>query len=261
MTVRRSLRVAVGVAMVAGLALPRDASADTINVLCSNGFKAVMQTLAPQFEQATKHKVVVVYSVAAELKRRIDAGEPFDLAILTPAAIDDLIARRAVSADTRSVLARSPMAIAVRSGTPKPDISTTEAFTRALSQAKSIAYAREGATGVFFAETVQRLGLAEIVARKALLAATGDEVGAAIARGDAELGVLPVSEILAVPGLEILGRFPRDVEGYVTMVAGVSAAGTRTPAVHDLVRFLTAPAQRPILEQKGMESQAGRQGR
>lgn len=261
MTIGRSLRAAIGVAAVAGLALPRDASADTIHVLCSNGFKAVMETLAPQFEQATNHKVVVVYSVAAELKRRIDGGEAFDLAILTPAAIDDLIARRTVIAETRSVLARSAMAIAIRAGTPRADISTTEAFTRALSQAKSIAYAREGATGVFFAETVQRLGLADMVARKARLAATGDEVGAAIVRGDAELGVLPVSEILAVPGLEVLGRFPRDVEGYVTMVAGVSAAGARMPAVHDLVRFLTAPEQRPVLERKGMESQAGRQGR
>jgi molybdate transport system substrate-binding protein len=136
MMLGRSRRVAIGVAVVAGLALPREAGADTISVLCSNGFKAVMETLAPQFEQATKNKVVVTYSVAAELKRRIDAGESFDLAILTPAAIDDLIARRTVVADTRSVLARSAMAIAIRAGTPRTDISTTEAFTRVLSQAK-----------------------------------------------------------------------------------------------------------------------------
>ena len=253
MVVRRFKRVTVGFAIVALLTSPAAADAAEIKVLCSNGFKAVMQELASQFEQMTGHSVLVTYSVSAELKRRIDAGEPFDIAVLTPALIDEAINEGKITRDTRIVLARSAIAIASRSGAPKTDVSTTETFKRTLLASKSIAYAREGASGVSLAGLIQRLGLADRLKGKIVLTITGDEVGASVTRGDAQLGVLPVSEILAVPGLEVLGRFPLDIQQYVTMVGGVNSHSTQNGVVSELMRFLTGPTALSVLEQKGME--------
>src|SRR5437867_10429216 len=122
MTFNRSLRVARGLAVTIVLAWPVAAQAADIEVLCSSGFRAVMEELAPQFERATHYKVVVRYGLAARLKQEIEAGEDFDLAVLTPAAIDDLIAERKVAPDSRTVLARSGLGIAIRAGARKPDI-------------------------------------------------------------------------------------------------------------------------------------------
>jgi molybdate transport system substrate-binding protein len=247
------MHLALGFTLVALLTDPAAADAAEITVLCSNGFKAVMTELASQFENVTKHRVLVTYGVSAELKRRIDAGESFDVAVLTPALIDEAIAQGKIARDTRIILARSAIAIAGRSGAMKADLSTTEAFTRTLLASKSIAYAREGASGVYFADLVRRLGLADSLRNKIVLTSTGDEVGTSVARGSAELGVLPVSEILAVPGLEVLGRFPAEIQGYVTMVGGVSARSAEPGAASELGRFLTAPSALWFLEQRGME--------
>lgn len=253
MNLKQLNRVARVFAMLVAITQPRVAKAAEIRILCSNGIKAVMQELIPQFEQATKHQVLVTYGVSADLKRQVEAGESFDIAVLTPALIDDAINRGQIAGDTRIVFARSPMAIAIRRGTTKADIGTIDAFKRALLASKSIAYAREGATGVFFADLVQRLGLGDPLKSKIKLTITGDEVSAAVVRGDAELGVLPVSEIVSVRGLDVLGTFPADVQGYVTMVGGVSSRSTQKQVANELIQFLTSPASRSILKQMGME--------
>ena len=125
------------------------ASADQITVLCSNGFKAVLQDLAPQFEKATKHEVVIRYSVSAELKRRIEGGEVFDVAILTPGLIDDLIKTKRIAADSRAPLARSGFALAIRRGAHKPDVRDVESLKATLLASQSIAFAKEGSGGVY----------------------------------------------------------------------------------------------------------------
>ena len=117
----------------------------------------------------------------------------------------------------------------------------------------AIAYAKEGASGVFFAELVQRLGLADGLKSKLKPTATGEEIGASVARGDAQFGVLPVSEILAVHGIELLGALPADVQGHVVMAAGVSSGTTQRSAVNELIKFLTAPVALAVMKNKGME--------
>lgn len=229
------------------------ASAAEIAILCSNGIKAVMEELVPQFEQATRHKVVVTYGVSAVLKRRVEAGEPFDIAVLTSPLIDDLIKQGKIAVDTRATLARSGMALAIRAGATKADIRTTDALKRTLLAAKSITYAGEGAGGVFFAELARRLDLAEALKSKIRLTVTGEEVGASVARGEAELGVLPLSEILPVPGVEVLGPFPAEVQGYLVMVAGVSRSAAQSAAAKELITFLTAPAALSVIQKRGME--------
>src|SRR5262245_12417810 len=254
MKLNRSFITAVGLPLLVVLAQAGAARAAEIKVLCSNGFQAVMEELAPQFERATNHKIIVSYGLAARLKEQIESGEVFDLAILTPAAIDDLIKTGKVAADSRSTLARSGLAIAIRTGARKPDIATAEAFKHALLGAKSIAYAKEGASGVAFATLIQRLGMAGDLKDKSLLTATGEGVSLAVIHGEAEFGVLPLSEILPVRGVELLGTFPNDVQSYIVMVAGANASATQSRAARDLIAFLTAPAALPVIKAKGMES-------
>jgi molybdate transport system substrate-binding protein len=141
----------------------------------------------------------------------------------------------------------------IRAGASRPDIRTTDALKRTLLASKSVAYAREGAGGVFFADLAQRLGIADALKSKIKPTTTGVEVGAAVARGDAELGVLPLSEVLTFHGVEVLGTFPAEVQGYAVMVAGASAGTRQSAAAKELMKFVTAPAALSVIKKKGME--------
>ena len=248
-------RPRVAAALVLGIALMQSAvaSAERITVLCSNGFKAVLQEVAPQFEKATKHEVAISYSVSAELRRRIEGGERFDVAILTPGLMDEMIKGGHIAAKSRAVLARSGMAIAIRRGAPKPDVRTVDALKASLLASKSIAFAKEGSGGVYLMGLLKRLGLIEQMTPKFKPATTGDEVSQAVSRGEAELGVLPLSEILPVPGVELAGTFPADVQDYSVMVGGVSVSADQRTAVKALMAFLTSSGINPVIEKKGME--------
>jgi molybdate transport system substrate-binding protein len=245
--------IVAALVLCGSLARPGVARAEQITVLCSNGFKAVLQDLAPRFEKATKHEVVIRYSVSAELKRRIEGGESFDVAILTPGLTDDLIKTKRVSADSRAPLARSGFALAIRRGAQKPDVRTVEALKATLLASRSIAFAKEGSGGVYLMALLEKLALTEQMTPKFKPTTTGDDVSQAVARGEAELGVLPLSEILPVPGVEVAGTFPSDVQDYSVMVAGVGTAAAHSAAARALIEFLTSPAALPVIQKKGME--------
>ncbi len=151
------------------------------------------------------------------------------------------------------MIARAGNGLAIRAGAPRPSIASADAFKATLLGAKSIAYAKAGQSGVYFVGLLDRLGIAEAMKSKILAQATGVEVGAAVQKGEAELGVLPVSEILPVKGVELLGPFPADLEGYVVMEAGVGAAAKDPAAATALVKFLKSPAHSAVIKQKGME--------
>jgi alcohol dehydrogenase (cytochrome c) len=256
MTARHACRLAratIALSTIAVSASAAAAPAADITVLCSSAFKTVLEELAPQFERATHHTVAVRYGLAAVLKQQIEAGEAFDLAILTPAAIDDLIAHGSVVSSSRTMLARTGLGLAIRAGAGNPDIATVDAFTRTLVSATSIAYAKEGASGVAFAALIERLGIADALKAKSTLTATGEQVGEAVVQGKAQLGVLPVSEIQPVRGAELLGAFPADVQSYIVLVAGIGARAKASSIAGDLVAFLTAPGALPVITAKGME--------
>lgn len=245
--------IAMVVVVLAIAASPSILSAAELVVLCSNGLKAVLSDAGPQFEQATGHRLAISYGVSSALKRRIDAGERFDVAVLTPPAIDPLIARGVVDATTRAAVARSPIAIAVRRGAPKPDLATVDALRTALASARSIAFAREGAGGIFFAALLTRLGLAGDLGSKLRPLATGEEVSRAVASGDAELGVQPLSEIVSTPGVEAAGGFPPPFQEYTVMTAGAAGGSKHIGAARALIAFLTSSAVDALLAAKGME--------
>jgi molybdate transport system substrate-binding protein len=194
--------VAAGLAIIAAFAANVAAQAEEIKVLCTIGVKPALPDVVAEFERATGHKVSIVWGNAATLKSRYLEGEQADVAVLTAAAIDDLIKAGKV-AGGRVDLARSGMGLAVKAGAPKPDISSPEALKRTLLAAKSVGYSTQGASGIYFATVIERLGIAAEV--KAKHKDTPGAVGELVAAGEAEIGVQQIPELAAVPGL---GRFP-----------------------------------------------------
>ena len=185
------------------------------------------------------------------MKQRIEAGETFDVAILLPPLIEDLIKQGKIAAGTRTDIARSGMGVGVRAGAPKPDIGSVEAFKRALLNAKSVAYSKEGASGVYFKGLLERLGIVEQMNPK-LMPTPADTLAKVVPSGEAEMIVVPISVIL-VPGAELVGPLPSELQTYINFVAGVSAGAKETEAARALIKFLTAPAAVPVLRAKGME--------
>jgi molybdate transport system substrate-binding protein len=228
------------------------ANAAEIKVFSTIGVRSVMQELGPQFEHAAGHKLVLSFDVANALKRRIDAGEDFDVAILTVPVMDELIKQSKIVADTRVIIARGGMGLAVRAGASKPDISSTEAFKRALLNAKSITYPKEGLTGIHMTKVLGHLGIAEAMGPKATLTSSGSPAEL-VARGEVEIAAHIIPELLAVQGVELLGPLPPEVQTYIVLPGGVSASATQPQPARELLRFLTGPAVIPVIRSKGYE--------
>lgn len=229
------------------------AAGDEIRVLCSNGIKPVLEELIPEFERGGNGKINVTYGVSASLARQIEAGEPFDVAILTDSLLDAAVEQLRIQRGSRTVLARSAMAIGIRHGSGRPGIRTVDGLKEVLRSAASIAYAREGASAPFFARTLQELGLTAEITPKVRLTDNGMQAGQMVARGEADLCVLPTSEILPIGGIDVLGSFPEDVKGYLVMVGGIGARARQPAAAASFIRFLHSPAAAPVLARKGME--------
>ncbi len=207
--------------------------------------------MPPQFARSAENKVILALGAAAALKQQIEGGEAFDVAILTPALVDDLIKQGKIEAASRTNLARTGVGVAIRQGAAKPDISTADAFKRTLLSAKSIAYgdpALGGASSVYFANLLQRPGIAEAVKGKTKLTPSG-ESAQPVAAGEAELGIGQISEIVPVRGAELLGPFPADLQVYTAFTAGAKDAA----AAQSLIKFLTTPAAAQILKARGLD--------
>jgi molybdate transport system substrate-binding protein len=229
------------------------AAAAEIKVVRSVGVRAVLEELAPQFERASEHKVKIRFGTAVPLKRQIDGGESFDVVILTPALVQDLVQSGKVAAATPTDVAKSGIGVAIRAGAPKPDISSTEALKRSLINAKSIVYSKEGQSGTYMARLIERLGLAEQMRDKTVLETRSGHTAVAVVEGKAELGFVLVSEILPVAGAEYAGPLPADLQNHVVFTAGIGAAAKEAEAAKSFINFLKAPAAAAVLKAKGME--------
>ena len=223
-----------------------------MKVLCTNGMKSVMLELAPAFERASGTKVVITWGSANGLLKELETGAGGDLAILTAEAIDDLIKRGKVVAGSRVDLARSGIGIAVRKGASKPDIGSPEALKRALIAAQSVAHSKTGMSGIYFPTVLARLGIADEMKRKIVTPDPGTPVGEMVATGEAEIGVQQISELLPVPGVEVVGPLPGALQKITTFTAGVLAAAKEPQAAAALVKFVAAQAP-PLLKPKGLE--------
>src|SRR5258706_9412661 len=234
------------------LALSTGLQAAEIKVISTNGVKAVLEELVPQFEKATGHKLVIRFGPAADLKVQIEKGEAFDLAILTASALDDLIKQGKLAAPTRTDIAKSGVGVAIRKGAPRPDLTTADAFKRTLLAAKSVAFVGSGASGAEVRKIFERFGIADEMKAKTKLL-SGISAAAAVAKGEAELGFSQVSEIMGIEGAELAGPLPPEVQ-VLTIFPPAVGTGAREPgAAQALIKFLTAPAAAPVFKAKGME--------
>jgi molybdate transport system substrate-binding protein len=227
-------------------------TAAEIKVLSTNGVRSALVEMLPEFERATGHKVSVDYDTANTLFERIKSGETADLAILTRPTIDELIKQGKVGTGEGKDLARSGIGVAVRAGLPKPDIGSADALKRALLDAKSIAFTKTGASGIYFAKVVERLGIEDQVNAKAKVPA-GGLVGELVAKGEAEMAVQQVPELLAVPGIQYVGPLPPELQNFTLFCAGVLSGARQPEAAKALVDFLKTPAAARVYKAKGME--------
>lgn len=231
------------------------ARAAEIRVLTAGAMKAVVLELAPGFERATGHTLSVKNDTAGGLAKRIAGGEAFDLAVITPAVVDDLIKQNRIAAGTRTDLARVGMGVAIKEGAVRPEIGTVDAFKAALLAAKAVAYIDPkagGSSGIYFDKLIERLGIAELVRGKAVLK-SGGYVAEAVSTGEADLAVHQISEILPVKGVVLLGPLPAEVQNYTVYAAGVGSQAQDRAAAKALLDFLAGADAKPVLAAKGMD--------
>jgi molybdate transport system substrate-binding protein len=232
------------------------ASAAEIQVLCSGAMRAVLQQLAPTFEKSSSHKLVIEYATAGKVEEKVAADEVIDVAILTKPRAAKLIG------GTTTVLARVPIGLAVKNGAPHPDISSVDAFKRTLLDARSIAYvdpASGGTSGIFLAQVLEKLGIAAELKSKIHFVSpaagqSSPRVGEVVQRGEAEIGIQPISELREVSGIDIVGPLPADLQSPdLVYISGSPAESEQPVPAKAFIDFLAAPAAAPVYKANGME--------
>ena len=221
-----------------------------IKVMATAAFKAAYVVLVPQFERATGHKVVTTWTNTTDIVDRVKRGEATDLAVMSANAIDELIAAGKFARGSLTNIASSWVAMAVKQGAPKPDISSSEAFKRAMLAAKSIAYST-GPSGVYLIGLFKRMNIAEAMAAKSRQV-KGEPVGACVARGEIEIGFQQMSELMPVPGIDIVGGLSKDIEEITFFATGRHVDTAVAEAANALTAFFTAPAAHALIRAKGM---------
>lgn len=220
-----------------------------LTVMASGAIKAAYITLIPRFQAATGHNVHTIWAPSVDMMRRLKDGELVDLVILSAASLDELIAAGFIGG--RTDLARAGVAVAVKAGAPRPDISSGEAVKRAVLAAKSVCYST-GPSGIYLVKLFERMGIAEAIRDKVKIA-KGEFAGSVVARGDAEIGFQQMSELKPINGIDIIGHLPADIQEITTFSAGVHTRAAHAAQARELVNFLRNPESRAVITASGME--------
>jgi molybdate transport system substrate-binding protein len=226
-----------------------------ITARCTNGIKEVLIELAPEFERTKGVKLNAIFGSTKLIIDEINAGEKADLLVLTDEAIEGLIRSGKVVAGSRVDIASSGIGVAVKKGAPRPDISSADALKRALLAAKRVSYSRIGASGIYVANVLlPRLGIVEEMKSRTLMPEPGTPVGVLLADGKTELGLQQISELMPVPGIDIVGPLPGDLQKMTMFSAGVCANSPAAEAAKALAAFLAAPGALPAIKRHGLEA-------
>jgi molybdate transport system substrate-binding protein len=248
----RSLFAAANIGFMFLLVFGIAAEAAELKVLSAIGMRPVMEDLGPKFERTTGHKLVITFGTLGAVVKRVQGGETADVVIIPRQGIDTLVKDGKAAADDVTVVALSGIGVAVRKGSPKPDISSPEALKRALLAAKSITYgdpAQGGASGPHFAKVLDRLGIANEMKSKTVLG----EPGVLVANGEAEIAVQLSQLLISVPGIELVGPLPGDLQLTNIFAAAIMAGAKNAEAAKALVNFLRTPEAAAVIKAKGME--------
>jgi molybdate transport system substrate-binding protein len=250
--------VVAGVAWAIPTALNTNpANAAEVTVLSAVAVKSPLDDLAANFERSTGDKLTISYATAGEVIRRIRGGESADVTILPKPRMDELVQEGKIPPGSTANFASTTVGVAVRAGAPKPDISSPDALRRSLLAAKSISYAdpaKGGASGVHFAHVLDRLGIADEIKTKTKLV-SGPEAPDLAARGEVEIAVAMVPEILPVRGVDLVGPLPQELQNKAdfSYVAGTLAGAKQPAAAKALIQFISGPAAAPVVKSKGLE--------
>jgi len=242
----------VSVVLFFALASTAGASAAEVRILTTRSVMTILDKIGPEFERTSGHTLNYSSDVAINLVRRIDAGEAFDLLVASPSQMDSLISKGIIVAASKTNLVRSGIGVQVKAGAPKPDISSMEAFKRALLDAKSIGYLKEGQSGVYLHQVFERMGIADAIRTKAVRP-DKDIVSELVAKGEIELGLVVITQIVTTPGVDLVGPIPKEIQSYITFTAGIGAKATAPEAARQLLEFLKGPAALPVIKAQGME--------
>jgi molybdate transport system substrate-binding protein len=223
-----------------------------LKVLSGNGPKAAVGALCSQFARATGNKVAVVFDVNTDVIKRAEAGEAFDVAVGNPPTIEQLIKSGKIVPGSRADIGSAGVAVAVRAGASKPDITAVGAFKQALLAVKAVAYPGEGASGIYFVSLLDRMGIKAAMQSK-LKPMQAEDTVEVVARGEADMVVVVAPRIADVPGVDVVGPIPEELQTKIGFAAGLSASTKEPEAAKALIRFLSAPAAAATLRAKGVE--------
>ena len=250
-TLSRVAAVTVFLAAQAALA-----GAAEVKVFSTIGVQAALEDLTPKFEKASGHKLNITWATAAVLVKRIQAGETADLMVLTKSSLDAMVKENKATSGPDAVFSSSGMAMVVKKGAPKPDISTSDAFKQTLLKAKTIAYSNPehgGTSGVYLAKLIEKMGIADQLKAKTVFPPPSGNAGELVAKGEAELAVQQEPEVLAVSGVDLVGPLPADINNITTYAAGPGAGTKQLDAANALIKFLHTPEAAEVFKKRGLK--------
>jgi molybdate transport system substrate-binding protein len=250
-TIRRLAAIAVFLLAQAALA-----SAAEIKVFSTVGVKSVLEDLVPKFEKATGHKLAITWSTASLLAKRVQAGEQADALILIKGNLETLQKEGKIMPGTDVIFSKSIFAVGVKAGASKPDISTPDALKQALLASKAVSYtdpATGGASGVYTAKQIAKLGITEQMKGKTKHPASGGFSGSLLVDGQADIAINSKPELLSVPGVEVIGPLPGDMAYTVIYAAGVQSGAAQADAAKALVKYLMSPEAQDVFKAKGFD--------
>jgi molybdate transport system substrate-binding protein len=239
-----------GIAAALAAALAPAAGAAEIKVIASNAVREPYRELVPVFEKGTGHKVTIDWGGTVDIVKRVAGGEVADIVIIPAARVEDFVNGGKLA--DRIDLAKSGVGVATRTGIPRPDISSAEALKNALLGAKSIILS-SGPSSLYLPTLFQKMGIADALKPKITQIGPGLGVGAALARGEGEIGFTQMSELMSVEGIAYLGPLPPDIQMVTVFSAGIHKAAPTPGAATALIKFLTGPEAATVLRRHGME--------
>jgi molybdate transport system substrate-binding protein len=238
-------------AIIGATLMSHTAHAADINVFLTGAARRAYATLAPQFEKATGHKLVAQSGLPPDLIKKVDAGEPFDVIILSY-DVENLVKQGKLAAGSRTVFGKIGIGVAVKTGAPKPDFSTVDAFKRSLLNAKSIATSGEGSSGRYVASLLVKLGIADQVKPKIKSGGAGTSAKL-VSQGEVDFVVSGLPPLLGTPNIEWLGYLPAEINNWLAFTGGLSANARQPEAGRALLNFLTTPAAIAVWKENGLE--------
>jgi len=226
-----------------------------LKLLTAGAFKSTVMVLLPEYERISGNKVSVETETVGALMKRIEAGESFDVVVMTPETVDQLTGKGKVISGSRTNLARVGVGVMVKTGANKPDISSVEAFKKALLEAKSISFidpASGGSSGIYMEKLIDRLGISDQVKPKEKLK-QGGSVADYVESGQAEVGIQQISEILPHAGVTLVGPLPKEIQNYTVYAAGIGTGTQQGGDAKALIASLVSPSAQALFKSKGME--------